>query len=561
MTFLPIVARELRAAARRRGTYWLRSGAALAMVAIGGWVFLVMQGMATRDLAVVLFRVLAGGAVAYALLSGVRSTADCLSEEKREGTLGLLFLTDLKGYDVVLGKFTAASVGDLYGVLAIVPTLAIPLLMGGITGGEFARMALVALDTLFFSLALGMGISAFSRSAQRAFALTFLALVWFAGGLPLCAALRAWLQQTSQLQPVLLMPSAWYAFYLAPDTVYATQATYFWSSLGVIHGFGWFFLAAASVVAPRVWQDQPAGKRLRWREYWQLWSYGNPVQRARFRRRLLERNAFFWLAARGRLKPAGVWAALVGVAAAWGWGFAKLRRDWLDVGVYVVTALTLNWLLRSWFAAEAARQLAEERKAGTLELLLSTPLRVREILRGQLMALRRQFLGPVVVALGVEITFLVATVSDPGVGDERNLWITLWTAGMLMLLADLAALYWVGLWQGLTARNAIQAQLASWVRILIVPWAAYALVLLVMALVFLNTRRAPEPNWQFFVGLWFVLGLLADLGFGAHARYKLMTGFRLAAERRYAPRESFWKRLFGESQSPAPVNPALPNRE
>ena len=29
-------------------------------------------------------------------------TADALSSEKRNGTLGLLFLTDLKGYDIVL---------------------------------------------------------------------------------------------------------------------------------------------------------------------------------------------------------------------------------------------------------------------------------------------------------------------------------------------------------------------------------------------------------------------------------------------------------------------------
>ena len=54
-----------------------------------------------------LFWGLTGSAVFYCLLSGVWFTADCLSEEKREGTLGLLFLTDLKGYDVVFGKLVA----------------------------------------------------------------------------------------------------------------------------------------------------------------------------------------------------------------------------------------------------------------------------------------------------------------------------------------------------------------------------------------------------------------------------------------------------------------------
>ena len=64
----------------------------------------------------------------YCLFSGRISTADCLSEEKREGTLGLLFLTDLKGYDVVLGKLAATSVSAFYGLLAALPVLAVPVL-------------------------------------------------------------------------------------------------------------------------------------------------------------------------------------------------------------------------------------------------------------------------------------------------------------------------------------------------------------------------------------------------------------------------------------------------
>jgi hypothetical protein len=59
-------------------------------------------------------------------------TADCISSEKREGTLGLLFLTDLKGYSVILGKMLATSLNSFYALTAIFPVLAIPLLLGGI---------------------------------------------------------------------------------------------------------------------------------------------------------------------------------------------------------------------------------------------------------------------------------------------------------------------------------------------------------------------------------------------------------------------------------------------
>src|SRR5664279_1436043 len=124
----------------------------------------------THVIALGLFSILTGSAVLYCLAGGVRFTADCLSEEKREGTLGLLFLTDLKGYDVVLGKLVATSLNGFYAVLAVVPVLALPLLLGGVAPGEFGRMALVTINTLFFSLALGMCVSALSRSARKAMA-------------------------------------------------------------------------------------------------------------------------------------------------------------------------------------------------------------------------------------------------------------------------------------------------------------------------------------------------------------------------------------------------------
>ena len=97
MTLLPIVTRELRVAARRGSTYWQRAGAAVGVILIGTWLYLVMESQPPQRLSTYLFGALTAGALFYALLGGVRATADCLSREKREGTLGLLFLTDLKG--------------------------------------------------------------------------------------------------------------------------------------------------------------------------------------------------------------------------------------------------------------------------------------------------------------------------------------------------------------------------------------------------------------------------------------------------------------------------------
>src|SRR5438270_11752646 len=130
-------------------------------MALVSFMLLVNQGFSTPgSLGHGLFSVLAWLGLIYCLLGGVGNTADCLSEEKREGTLGLLFLTDLKGYDVVLGKLLATSLNSFYGLLAIFPILAISLLVGGVTGTEFWRMVLVSVDNLLFSLALGIFCSA-----------------------------------------------------------------------------------------------------------------------------------------------------------------------------------------------------------------------------------------------------------------------------------------------------------------------------------------------------------------------------------------------------------------
>src|SRR5688572_25003951 len=144
MSFLPIVRRELGVASRRKSTYRIRSWTTVIAVLTSFLsIFFIWVGGGRRNFGEPLFGILAFYAFALSALAGVFLTADSLSEEKREGTLGLLFLTDLRGYDVVFGKFLAMSLNATYGLIALLPVLALPLLLGGVTGGEFWRMALV----------------------------------------------------------------------------------------------------------------------------------------------------------------------------------------------------------------------------------------------------------------------------------------------------------------------------------------------------------------------------------------------------------------------------------
>jgi ABC-type transport system involved in multi-copper enzyme maturation permease subunit len=441
MTFLPIVNRELRVASRRRGTYWSRCTTAALAIVGGLLIYLANWDQASHVIGGDLFGLISAGAFVYCLFTGVRSTADCLSEEKREGTLGLLFLTDLKGYDVVGGKLVATSLNAFYGLLAILPVLAIPLLMGGVTNGEFWRMALVLANTFFFSLAAGMLISSLCKSPRGAMAATFLFLLGSSLGLLIAATTIPFISESQDLTRVCHLFDPGCALTLVDDASFKRDAETFWTSSGIIHGSAWLFLVLASVIVPRSWQDRSTGVRGgRWRENWRRWNFGNDADRIAFRRQLLGVNAFFWLAGRARLKPIFVWAALAGIGCLYGWGVIENGHSWNDSPIYIITTLTLNSMLKLWVASEAGRRMGEDRKLGSLELILSTPLSVREIIRGQMLALRRQFLGPTLAVVLVEFIFLLASLNTRGDRSDGAALVTWWAATNVMLVADMLAL-------------------------------------------------------------------------------------------------------------------------
>ena len=149
MSFLPIVGRELVVAARRPGTHRVRFWAALIVLGVWLLVFSASRYVASRG---------NGDAPAGGRAGCVRRVQPVAglfrrraAEEKREGTLGLLFLTDLRAYDVVLGKLVASSLDTFFGLLAIFPILGLTLLLGGVTGGSWAAGAGVRDHAVFFA--------------------------------------------------------------------------------------------------------------------------------------------------------------------------------------------------------------------------------------------------------------------------------------------------------------------------------------------------------------------------------------------------------------------------
>ncbi|HXJ55365.1 MAG TPA: ABC transporter permease [Verrucomicrobiae bacterium] len=529
MTFLPIVVRELIEAARRRGTYWIRVGAAGAGMLVGCWILLI-PGMTTpQTLGMTLFVPLAVIVYLYCMFIGIFRTADCLSEEKREGTLGLLFLTDLKGYDVVLGKLVASSLHAFYGVLAILPVMAIPLLVGGVTIDEFWRVVVVALNMLLFSLAVGMFASSISRDERRAMVVAFVILFFFAAGLPMLGGFLY--DRARGYSEILFTLSPGYAAVMAFEAPYrGAPFNNYGLSIGVTHALSWLLLCVASIIVPRTWQDPALGAAAtRRRERLHDLRMGSRERRSLARRKWLELNPVLWLVARHRMKRVAVWALLAGGVLIWMAGLFFAPHDWKDEEAYILTAVVAHTILKFWVATESSRRFSLDRQSGALELLLSTPLSVQEIVRGLMMGLERQFGGPLLVVLLSDFTFMMA-------GRRSAEWVTLWLVLMVVLVADLLTLGWLGMWRGLNSRRPNRAASGLLLRVLVLPWVLFLLCLTAVALSDAFARELfgridwDGKTWIIFGG---VLSLVVDGFYMFPAQRRLLEQFRGVAAQRF----------------------------
>ncbi|MEW6305647.1 MAG: ABC transporter permease subunit [Verrucomicrobiota bacterium] len=562
MTAFPIVRRELSVAARQSRTYWSR-------LTNAGILFLIVLGMlaftpfAPRQIGQQLLYYFTFFAFIFAMTSGLHLTADCISGEKRDGTLGLLFLTDLKGYDVVFGKLAATSLRAGYGLMSTLPVMSVLLLLGGVTLAEVLRVLLVLLNTMFFSLSAGLLCSSLLTQLRSVTSWSALIVMGFVGGLPLLGAAVMIYFEIKNIP----MSKEWWAPFLVGSPGFACAAALdamhtglwkkmFWVSVSITHALSWLMLVLACVMLPHRWQDKPQSvTRRRWSERLKDLLQGNAATRAAYRRRLLDVNAVFWLTARDRLKPVTVWLFIAAAGGLWWWGYAKMGNDWLVPPVAIGGALILQGVLKFWLAGEVVKQFSDDHRSGALELILCTPLKVEEILRGQVFALQRQFFWPTIGVLCADGLLLMSVYAHRGTwgmsqNDLGELALTFF-AGMTIFVADLVALTWLGMWKAMTAKDVKRAAGDTIVRVMVVPWLLFQFSMGFFAFAFwkLNIRFSPE-FWMI-LGWWFVINFSVDMFFWQHSRNQLLQNFRALAMQRYLPARphKFWTvlgRKFGE---------------
>jgi ABC-type Na+ efflux pump permease subunit len=355
-------------------------------------------------------------------------TADCIARERREGTLGLLFMTPLTASGIVVGKVLAQVLRALTLWLAVLPLLTIPFLYGGVTWADVAAFFTIELCAGMMCLAAGILASCSTDNRAIAFILAFLLMGVFLGEAQLYQNWR--MAAPSMGTRRVMVNGVYYRVATGASAVRVARVAgpfQFATSHPPPRMLVEDFIFAAIILlaalrfagwsVERSWQDKIPSIR---REGW-VRSYCKPrfFNRwfARGMRRALERNPIAWLQQyswKARLSKWGLCLLFVLLEC------SVIDGNDLDGVSQLLTYLVLIMVAAYTYAG--VNGFLQEKKSGALELILVSPISVNNIIFGRVWGLWKQFLPSALVLVGSDIAYKVAIgrfgFNDGGIGFE-----------------------------------------------------------------------------------------------------------------------------------------------
>jgi ABC-type transport system involved in multi-copper enzyme maturation permease subunit len=491
MTCLPLIERELRVALRKQRP--TQGRLKVAALATAGSILFLLFGAVTNDRSVGrgLEELLCVACLSF-VLRAPRLTAGGLAEERRNQTLGLLFLSGLGAGEVFVSKFLSSALIAFTNLLAIFPMLALPFLIGGISYDLFVAIICALPVLMLFALAVSLLASVLTREDGAA------VVVANVLGALLCLLAPAISLAHSQFS-TLARPSMWwlrlspaYGPYLVwrgfNSGFGPVEQREFWQNLSVTLAWSALALGVAAFALNRLWRELETEERTGgWRERWRQFMHGDLQSRQRLGRLWLNLNPFVWLAGRNRQPAMLGWLVVGGIVLIWLLCWAVWAGQWPSVPNFFITAMLLNMVF-SWLTLHtAAQELGRARRDGAYELLLTTPLDPSDIVWGELQALRRHF---------------------------RVLSIFVLTVNVLMMLGGLAARSWntgalvvyLCVWLFLLAWTWLLGH--QWSRALPVMWASLNSGRPEHAVWRAGFNTGAGPKWWYWIWIWNIYNLL-----------------------------------------------------
>jgi hypothetical protein len=569
----PVLHRELLVRARRGSTNWIRLGiTSFAFVLVCTlYLFSSLVGFAQTGRYV--FQPLFYLLLVYALFEGTRAVATSIPDERNDGTLGFLFLTELSGWDVLTGKLAGGAITAFYGVMAVTPVFALPALMGGVTGGEVLRALVVLVTGLVLALACGALAAAWCRTALTALmtalglVITFVTLPALASALlPLAFPATGDLAWTGWLSPFVSAG-------MTTDLVFSRDPFSFWWSLLAQWLAAGALMILASVRLNRNWRDGAVlasassriGKQLRnrlpshgiWGKTFVLPRFLSPFSATPLARNLSRRlNLGRWM---GLLVAMHLLTSLPGWVAHWIGATNTTMVVQAALGLpsmllYLGGKLVLIYL--------ACRVFSEARNTGEMEILLTSPIGDRELVTTLWKVLRRGLWWILLIHI-INQCLALQTVQTFGVPQDA-LWARLISA-LLNILAEwfsMVGVVWAGMWFGVQTTRTASAVVKTLALVVIATglckWLLFALSTFAMNWIFSSVLKAGGFGFMsFYTGLPALISLVLSLAWLVWARRNLFTRFRtVVTQTEY---RSLWKDRLAATFSRRP--PPLPTAQ
>jgi ABC-type transport system involved in multi-copper enzyme maturation permease subunit len=532
----PIFVRESLTLPRRARHYLVRAAYIALLWVLGltawqvtvGWNQTATLGDNSR-FGLLLFQVFTSVQLVLLPFFAALSAASAISQEKDRRTFVLLLLTDLRSYEIVLGKLLGSflQIGVL--LLAMVPVLGFITLLGGVAPEQVAQATLVLAATALAAGAAGNLVALWREKTFQALALTVLLLVlylclvravpaiaaWIMGlrgyGAQGVETLQSWLDPVTALQSV-LEPGLQGATAVAPAYGFAAVMV----TLCVV-------LAGWGILRLRAWN--PSGEPIMQRErpeeeeekdrakahaapgaLREVWA--NPILWREIRTRAYGRRPLLVKAAYVLVLALICYYALAPVFAAESPAALRGQEIIPAAAKGLVPVAVLSLLLLS---AQAVTAITSERDGGALDLLLVTDLTPKEFIFGKLWGIlynAKEYLLPPLILAGVYAWLgLMATPAalHPETEAYKNQESLVCVAGATLVLLAFALV--LGVHVALRTQNSRLAVTNTLATVFFLSVGT----LICIFLISINTRF--EYQWASFIlfiaagigGLWWVL--------------------------------------------------------
>jgi hypothetical protein len=404
----------------------------------------------------------------YTFLPAMMSVT--LANEKERQTLPLLLLTDLRPWEILLQKFFSRLIPILTFLLVSLPVMAIAYSLGGITTEYLYSAVFLLLLTCLQVGAVSLATSSYCSSTPRAllfsYGVIFLLYFWvlFLLVLNLGGDLERVLSEDTAfalLPPYLLGTTSAESF----EVVLNRSIPIIVSVLGFLLIARIFLIRRALVSARSVtlrafrvldrfmnWANRFVGGIVLVKEKKTL-SGNEPIAWRETSKKSLG-NTRYLLRILVVIEIPVLLFALADILPTWEWS----RREALGLSAIVFVLWAIAITVVSTFSANLV---ASERSHQTLDLLLVTPLRGRDIIRQKMRGIYR-------IIWVFAIPFATVFALEAWLESIRWTWFTYTLSSgiylvlsFLMVLIYLPMFSWVSLWVGLKIRRQVRAIAAA----------------------------------------------------------------------------------------------------